>query len=129
VGAGFSGAVIARTLACAGYECDVFEARSHVAGNCHTERDPATGVMVHAFGPHIFHTNNEQVWNLVRRFGEFAPFTNRVKAIACGRVFSLPINLLTLNQFCGKSFSPQQARTFLDSIGDHTIENPRSLEE
>ena len=129
VGAGFSGAVIANELACAGYECDVFEARAHVAGNCHTELDTATGVMVHAFGPHIFHTNNERVWKLVRRFGEFAPFTNRVKAIAGGRVFSLPINLLTLNQFFGKTFSPEQARTFLDSIGDHTIENPRSFEE
>jgi UDP-galactopyranose mutase len=129
VGAGFSGAVIAHELACAGYECDVFEARPHVAGNCHTERDGSTGVMVHVFGPHIFHTDNERVWNLVRRFGEFAPFTNRVKAIAGGRVFSLPINLLTLNQFFGKTFSPQQARTFLDSIGDHTIENPRSFEE
>jgi UDP-galactopyranose mutase len=129
VGAGFSGAVIAHELACAGYECDVFEARPHVAGNCHTERDEATGVMVHAFGPHIFHTNNERVWKLVRRFGEFAAFTNRVKAIAGGRVFSLPINLLTLNQFFAKTFSPQQARAFLDSIGDRTIETPRSFEE
>jgi len=129
VGAGFSGAVIAHELACAGYECDVFEARAHVAGNCHTERDTATGVMVHAFGPHIFHTNNERVWKLVRRFGDFAPFTNRVKAIAGGRVFSLPINLLTLNQFFGKTLSPDQARKFLDSIGDRTIENPHSFEE
>jgi UDP-galactopyranose mutase len=129
VGAGFSGAVIAHELACAGYECDVYEARSHVAGNCHTEPDAASGIMVHAFGPHIFHTNNERVWELVRRFGEFAPFTNRVKAISAGRVFSLPINLLTLNQFFGKTFSPQQAKAFLDSIGDRTIENPRNFEE
>lgn len=129
VGAGFSGAVLAHELASAGYVCDVFEARSHLGGNCHTVRDPSTGIMLHAFGPHIFHTDSERVWNFVRRFGEFAPFSNRVKAIVSGRVFSLPINLLTLNQFFGKTFSPAQARLFLNSIGDPTIVDPRSFEE
>jgi UDP-galactopyranose mutase len=129
VGAGFSGAVIAHQLATAGYACDVYESRPHVAGNCHTERDPKTGIMLHMHGPHIFHTNNERVWNYVRCFGEFAPFTNRVKAITAGRVFSLPINLLTLNQFFSKTLSPEQARLFLGSLGDHSISNPRSFEE
>lgn len=129
VGSGFSGAVIAHELACAGYECDVFEKRSHVAGNCHTERDSETGVMVHVHGPHIFHTNNEMVWNYLQYFDEIEPFTNRVKAISANHVFSLPINLLTINQFFGKTFSPAQARVFLDSISDQSIQNPQNFEE
>jgi UDP-galactopyranose mutase len=61
VGAGFSGAVIARQLAEAGCQVSVFDGRPHIAGNCHTERDLQTGVMVHSYGPHIFHTNYEKV--------------------------------------------------------------------
>src|SRR5437762_445891 len=129
VGAGFSGAVIAHELAELGYKLDVFDARHHVAGNCFMQRDSHTGVMMHVYGPHIFHTSNERVWNYVRRFDEFMPFTNRVKAITRGRVFSLPINLLTINQFFGKAFSPSEARAFLASLSDHSIEHPRSFEE
>ncbi len=61
IGAGFSGAVIANQLAQAGHKVTVFESRTHLGGNCHTERDPDTGVMVHVYGPHIFHTDNERV--------------------------------------------------------------------
>jgi UDP-galactopyranose mutase len=128
-GAGFSGAVIARELGQAGYEVDVFDTRSHVAGNCHCERDAQTGVLVHAYGPHIFHTSNEKVWNYVRQFDEFMPFTNRVKAISDGRVFSLPINLLTINQFFGKTLSPREAEEFIASRADRTIEDPQTFEE
>ncbi len=63
IGSGFSGAVIARELAEAGLCIEVIDARSHVAGNCHTARDHSTNVMVHVYGPHIFHTDNERVWN------------------------------------------------------------------
>lgn len=129
VGAGFSGAVIARELAVAGYKVFVFESRSHVAGNCHTERDSETNVMVHAYGPHIFHTSNEMVWNYVNEFDEFMPFTNRVKSIYNDRVYSLPINLMTINAFFGKSFNPVEAEKFLDSIGDKSITNPQTFEE
>ncbi|HEY4541397.1 MAG TPA: UDP-galactopyranose mutase [Noviherbaspirillum sp.] len=128
-GAGFSGAVIARELGHAGYEVDVFDTRPHVAGNCHTERDAETGVMVHAYGPHIFHTSNEKVWNYVRQFDEFMPFTNRVKAIYKGRVYSLPINLLTINQFFGKTFSPKEAAAFMQELGDQSIADPQTFEE
>ena len=117
-GAGFSGAVIARQLAEAGYLVDVFDTRPHVAGNCHTARDDRTGVMLHVYGPHIFHTSNQRVWDYVRRFGEFVPFVNRVKAIAGGRVFSLPLNLLTINQFFGRTFSPKEAEAFFGEIGE-----------
>ena len=129
VGAGFSGAVIARELAECGYQVEVFERRLHVAGNCHTERDPVSGVMVHRYGPHIFHTDNERVWKYMLQFTEFMPFTNRVKTTVNGQVFSLPINLHTINQFFGKSFSPSEARVFIEERGDSAIDNPQTFEE
>lgn len=129
VGAGFSGAVLARELGKAGYRIDVFDSRPHVAGNCHSERDPETGVMVHVYGPHIFHTSNEKVWDYIRQFDEFMPFVNRVKALTKGRIFSLPINLLTINQFFDKTFNPREAEAFLASIGDQSISDPQTFEE
>jgi UDP-galactopyranose mutase len=129
VGAGFSGAVIAHQLAHAGYNVEVFESRSHIAGNCHSERDAETGVMLHVYGPHIFHTDNERAWEFVNRFAEFMPYVNRVKAITNGRVFTLPINLLTINQFFGKTFRPAEAEAFMAEQGDKTIEDPQTFED
>ena len=130
VGAGFSGAVLARTLAeklpC---RVTVIDERPHIAGNCHTERDAATGVMVHYYGPHIFNTSQEHVWNYVNRFGHFRPWVNRVKAVTPRGVFSLPINLHTINQFFGKTFNPAEAREFIASLGDTSIGEPRNFEE
>ena len=129
VGAGFTGAVIAHILALHNFVIDIFETRDHVAGNCYTRRDPETGINVHVYGPHIFHTNNERVWNFVQQFDTFMPFTNRVKAIARGRVYSLPINLLTINQFFQTMLSPKQARIFVSDLGDKGIINPTSFED
>ena len=129
VGAGFSGAVIARELACAGHTVTVFDARPHLAGNCFSERDAATDVMVHVYGPHIFHTDNQVVWDYVRQFGEFMPYTNRVKSTVNGQVFSLPINLHTINQFFGKTFSPNEARIFIAAQADTSIDEPHNFEE
>ncbi len=129
VGAGFSGAVIARELAKAGHQVVLSDSRSHVAGNCHTERDAETGVMVHVYGPHIFHTSNERVWNYVRQFDEFMPFINRVKSIYNNRVYSLPINLMTINAFFGKSLNPKEAADFMDSLGDQSITDPQTFED
>ena len=129
VGAGFSGAVIANQLAQAGYTVDVFETRPHIAGNCYSERDAETGVMVHVYGPHIFHTDNERAWEFVNRYAEFKPYVNRVKAITGGKVFTLPINLLTINQFFNKTMGPAEAQEFLQNLGDKSIENPTTFEE
>lgn len=129
VGAGFSGAVIANQLAQAGYTVDVFESRPHIAGNCYSERDAETGVMVHVYGPHIFHTDNERAWEFVNRYAEFKPYVNRVKAITGGKVFTLPINLLTINQFFNKTMGPAEAQEFLQNLGDKSIENPSTFEE
>jgi len=129
VGAGFSGAVIANELAKAGCQISVFDTRDHLGGNCHTSRDAQTGVMAHVYGPHIFHTSNEKVWNYVQQFDEFMPFVNRVKAVSQGRVFSLPINLMTINAFFGKAFSPTEAEAFTAEIGDKSITDPHTFEE
>ena len=130
VGAGFSGAVIARELAQSGLNVVVFDSRTHVAGNCHTVRDAESGVMVHKYGPHIFHTDNERVWQYLKQFTEFMPYTNRVKTTTGGQVFSLPINLHTINQFFGKTFSPEEARTFIETEqADLSIDAPQTFEE
>ena len=129
VGAGFSGAVVAYELAQKGYKVDVFDTRAHVAGNCHTARDAETGVMLHVYGPHIFHTSDEFVWNYIRQFDEFMPFTNRVKAVYKDRIYSLPINLLTINTFFGKTFSPQEAADYMQKLGDNSIKDPQTFED
>lgn len=129
VGAGFSGAVLAQELGRAGHRVDVFDTRAHVAGNCHTARDAKTQVMLHTYGPHIFHTSNQRVWDYIQQFGTFMPFVNRVKAITGGRVYSLPLNLLTINQFFGRTFSPAQAQAFFADIAAQGQGTPANFEE
>lgn len=129
IGAGFSGAVIAFRLAEAGMKVTVVDSRAHLAGNCYSERDTETGVMVHRYGPHIFHTDDERVWQFITQFGEFMPYVNRVKSTVRGSVYSLPINLHTINQFFGKTLTPKAAQKFLESIGDSSIVEPQNFEE
>lgn len=128
-GAGFSCAVIAREIAERGGQIFVFECRSHLGGNCYTERDGDTGVMVHVYGPHIFHTDDDEVWAYVNGFAEFKPYVNRVKATTKGQVFSLPINLHTINQFFGKTLLPKEAEQFIRNQADLSIGDPQTFEE
>lgn len=129
VGAGFSGAVIARELAEAGFSVRVIDKRDHLAGNCHSARDERTNVMVHIYGPHIFHTDDQEVWAYLQRHGEIMPYTNRVKSTVAGQVYSLPINLHTINQFFGKAFSPKEAQAFIATQADTSIKEPQNFEE
>ena len=129
VGAGLSGAVIGRMLAEAGHNCRIIDSRSHIGGNCHTERDKNTGVMVHIYGPHIFHTDDEEVWEYVNGFADFMPYQNRVKTTSQGAIYSLPINLLTINQFFGKTMRPEEARELIETKADTTIEDPQTFED
>jgi len=129
VGAGFSGAVLAHELAKAGHKIDIFESRNHLAGNCYSERDAETGVLIHKYGPHIFHTDKEDIWHYINQFAEFVPYINRVKTTAKGRVFSLPINLHTINQYFGRIFSPAEAKEFIEKQADLSIVNPQNFEE
>jgi len=129
VGAGLSGAVIGRLLAEAGLGVTILEARDHIAGNCHTRRDPATGVLVHVYGPHIFHTDDAEVWDYVRGFATFRPYLNRVKTTVAGKVYSLPVNLHTINQFFGRAMNPDEARAFIAGRAEATIAEPANFEE
>ena len=112
-GAGFSGAVIGRELAEAGHRVTVFDTRDHIAGNCHTQREEASDVMLHVYGPHIFHTQWDHVWEYINRFGVMRPYNHKVKATSGGRVYSLPVNLHTINQFFGTTMGPDEARAFV----------------
>lgn len=129
-GAGLAGAVLARELVESGkYTVTIYEERPHVAGNCHTFRDKKSGVMIHQYGPHIFNTSRDDVWHYVNRWGKFGDFKNRVKAVTDRGIFSLPMNLLTLNQFFGKKMVPREAREFMNSLGDDSIGEPQNFEE
>ena len=130
VGAGLSGAVIGRHLAEAGHDITVVDARDHIGGNCHTVRDADTGVMVHVYGPHIFHTDDAEVWDYVNAFQTFMPYKNRVKTTSRGQVFSLPVNLHTINQFFGRTMRPDEARDFItEEQADTSIADPQTFEE
>jgi len=129
VGAGLSGAVIGRALAEAGHAVTIRDARPHIAGNCHTARDTESGVLVHVYGPHIFHTDDAGVWDYVNRFQTFVPYRNRVKSTVGGQVYSLPINLHTINQFFGKTLRPDEARAFVAGLADASITDPQTFEE
>lgn len=130
VGAGFSGAVLAREIAeNSAARVLVVDERPHIAGNCFTERDQATGITLHKYGPHIFNTDYERVWTYLQRYGRMRPWVNRVKAVTPRGVFGLPINLLTINQFFGQTFNPHEARAFVATLGDASIREPANFEE
>ncbi|QTE23041.1 UDP-galactopyranose mutase [Polaribacter cellanae] len=128
VGAGFSGAVIARKLAENGKNVLVIDKRSHIAGNCYTKRDANTNVMVHKYGPHIFNTNNKEVWEYVNSYGKLKPFKNKVIANTEKGVFSMPMNLLTINQFFKTKLKPSEVESFLKQK-QKKKENPKDFEE
>lgn len=130
IGAGFSGAVVAERLSReTDFHITVVDERNHIGGNCYTERDKSTGIMVHKYGPHIFHTNNKTVWDYICTFCEMMPFVNRIKSVYKGQVYSMPVNLHTINQFFRKNFNPEEARAFISGLGDKKITEPANFEE
>lgn len=130
VGAGFSGCVLANQLAkLIDCEIEIWDERDHLGGNCNTYRDQETGVMVHQYGPHIFNTDKKEIWDFVNSFGEFRPYVHRVKAMSKGKIYPLPVNLQTINQFFDKSFNPTEAKAFIKTQGDQTIQEPANFEE
>ena len=127
VGAGIFGATCARVLTDAGSRCEVMEARHHIGGNCYTRWDPDAGCNVHQYGAHIFHTANELVWQFVRRFAEFNSYNHRLKSVVGDRVYSYPINLMTLYQVFGVR-TPEQAEAAL--VAERVkIAAPANMEE
>ncbi len=125
VGAGMFGSVFARQMTDAGAKCLVVEKRNHIAGNCFTA--DIGGIHVHQYGPHIFHTNDADVWQYVNRFATFSRFSYRPKVHYRGRMLSFPINLTTLNQLWGVK-TPQEAESRL-AAERVPIEHPTNLEE
>ena len=128
-GAGFSGAVVGRELANAGHGVTIYEERDHIGGNCFTERDESSGVLLHRFGPHIFHTDNERVWDYICQFGEMVPYNHRVRTTVGGKVYLLPINLLTINQLFDTALGPDEARQLIADKADDSIDEPANFEE
>ncbi|HYD40243.1 MAG TPA: UDP-galactopyranose mutase [Anaeromyxobacter sp.] len=112
VGAGFAGAVVAERLASAGLKVVVLDRRAHVGGNAFDHHD-AAGLLVHRYGPHIFHTNSEAVFDYLSRFTEWRPYQHRVKAWVDGRLVPIPINLDTINELYGTRLDSFQMEKFL----------------
>jgi UDP-galactopyranose mutase len=114
VGSGFFGLTIAeRCAAELGLKVLVLERRHHIGGNAYSEADPETGIEVHVYGAHLFHTSNKKVWDYVTRFTEFTSYQHRVYTSHQGQVYPMPINLGTINQFFDAAYSPDEARALI----------------
>ena len=112
-GAGIWGCTVARCLAEAGRKVLVLEKRAAIGGNCRCEIDPETGIEIHTYGSHIFHTHNRQVWDFVRRFTDFNGYQHKVLANYQGKVYHLPLGLTLINKFFGVELKPGEVEAFL----------------
>jgi len=99
VGAGLFGAVFAQEAGKAGKSCLVVDRRSHIAGNIYTKE--MEGIQVHAYGAHIFHTSNKEVWDYVNQFAEFNRYTNAPVANYKGEIYNMPFNMNTFHKLWG----------------------------
>jgi UDP-galactopyranose mutase len=131
VGSGFFGGVIAHSVA---NELDMpvllLERRSHVGGNSFSEIDAETGIEFHRYGSHLFHTSNARVWKFVNRFSGFSNYRHRVLTFYRDRMYTMPVNLMTINNFFGKCFTPSEAAAFIrDEINRDRVAEPANLEE
>jgi UDP-galactopyranose mutase len=114
VGSGFFGLTVAERCASElGLRVRVVERREHIGGNAYSEPEPETGIEIHRYGAHLFHTSNQRVWDYVNRFTSFTGYQHHVFSIYDGRVYPLPINLGTICEFFGKSMSPAEARQLI----------------
>ena len=125
IGCGLFGSTFANKAKEDGKKSLIIDSRDHIGGNCYTEN--LEGINIHKYGPHIFHTNNEEIWNYVNKFSKFNHYVNRPKVNYKNKIFSFPINLFTLYQFWGVS-TPKEAE---QKINDSkiNINNPSNLEE
>jgi UDP-galactopyranose mutase len=114
VGSGFFGLTVAERVASElGLQVLVLERRDHIGGNAYSEANPDTGIEVHRYGSHLFHTSNERVWEYANRFSSFTAYQHHVYTVHAGEVYPLPINLGTINQFFSAAYSPQEARALI----------------
>jgi UDP-galactopyranose mutase len=131
VGSGFFGLTIAERCANElGLDVLVLERRSHLGGNAYSEVEPETGIEVHTYGAHLFHTSNERVWEYVNRFTTFTGYQHRVFARYQGQVYSFPMNLGLINQFFGRSHTPDEARALIaEQSSEIDTDQAQNLEE
>ena len=125
VGSGFYGSICARELTNAGYKCLVIDKRDHIGGNCYTSED--NKIIVHEYGPHIFHTSDEEVWEWINQYAEFNNFTLRPVANYKGEIYSLPFNMWTFNKMWDITY-PEEAKKIIKEQSNH-IGEPKNLEE
>ncbi|HMX62463.1 MAG TPA: UDP-galactopyranose mutase [Candidatus Sumerlaeota bacterium] len=128
VGAGFFGAVFAQQAKEAGKSVLVVDRRHHIGGNCYSENFEDTNIVVHLYGTHIFHTNNEEIWRYINRFTEFNRYQHRVLTTHRDRVYAMPINLGTINQFYNLNLKPHEVEAFLETKREK-IAQPQNFEE
>jgi UDP-galactopyranose mutase len=125
VGSGFFGSICAHELKKIGFNCLVLEKRDHIGGNCYTEnRD---GINLHIYGPHIFHTNDEEIWNWINKFANFKNYVYNPVANYKGEIFSLPFNMWTFSKLW-KISHPNQAKDIIESQSKN-LTDPKNLEE
>ncbi|MEL4152372.1 UDP-galactopyranose mutase [Corynebacterium bovis] len=114
VGSGFFGLTVAERAATQlGKRVLVVERRSHIGGNAYSEPEPRTGIEIHTYGAHLFHTSNERVWEYVNQFTEFTNYQHRVFAMHKGTAYQFPMGLGLINQFFGRYYSPDEARDLI----------------
>jgi UDP-galactopyranose mutase len=131
VGSGLYGLTVAERVANGlGRRVLVLERRSHLGGNAWSEREPETGIEVHRYGAHLFHTSNERVWRYVNQFTSFTGYQHRVFTVHQGQVYPLPINLATISQFFGRHLTPTQAKELIaEQAGELASSAATNLEE
>jgi UDP-galactopyranose mutase len=131
VGSGFFGLTIAERCANElGLRVRVLERRRHIGGNAYSEVEPETGIEVHVYGAHLFHTSNERVWAYANRFTSFTDYQHRVFTNYQGQVYSFPMNLALINQFFGRSHTPDEARALVaEQASEIDTAQAKNLEE
>ncbi len=118
VGAGFAGSVLAERSAVAGKSVLVIDKRDHIGGNAFDEYD-ANGVLIHRYGPHIFHTNASLVSNYLSRFTDWIPYEHRVLAVVDGHMYPMPINQTTVNRLYGLNLDEAGISAFFERVREH----------
>jgi UDP-galactopyranose mutase len=131
VGSGLFGLTIAERCANdLGLRVLILDRRHHIGGNAYSEADPDTGIEVHQYGAHLFHTSNHRVWEYVNRFTSFTGYQHRVFSIYKGRVYPMPINLGTICEYFGRAMSPREARELVaEQAGEVAGDAAANLEE
>ncbi|HIW92693.1 MAG TPA: NAD(P)-binding protein, partial [Candidatus Corynebacterium avicola] len=119
VGSGFFGLTVAeRAASQLDKKVLVVERRSHIGGNAYSEAEPETGIEIHKYGAHLFHTSNKKVWDYVNKFTDFTDYQHRVFAMHDGTAYQFPMGLGLINQFFGKYYSPDEARDLIKEQTD-----------